>query len=100
MNTYNISLIPGDGICQTPSGGCSLYAAIMESNGRSSSYSDSVLNIDFNLSSPVINTNTGAGYIPTSVYPLNIDDSPSDRTIQSEEFSSIINFPDFLALFF
>jgi len=64
---------PGDGICQTPSGGCSLYAAIMESNGRSGSCSDSVLNIDFNLSSPVINTNTGAGYIPTSVYPLNID---------------------------
>lgn len=64
---------PGDGVCETSSGVCSFYAAIMESNGRLAANADTILNINFALGSSTINATAGAGSIPTSQYPVNIN---------------------------
>lgn len=64
---------PGDGVCETPSGNCSFYAAIQESNGRMEKYADTILTVDFNISTATINATAGAGSIPASNYPLYID---------------------------
>lgn len=49
-NQYDAA--PGDGICSTESGKCSLYAAIQESNSRLPRYEDSLLTVNFNVSGP------------------------------------------------
>lgn len=64
---------PGDGVCETPAGNCSFYAAIMESNNRLAKNADTILDIDFNMSSRYINATGGAGYIQNCTYPVNID---------------------------
>lgn len=83
---------PGDGVCETPSGICSYYAAVQESNNRLAVHADTILNIDFNLSSRTINATSGAGTIPTSLYPLNIDGTTNQNaTENTAEITESIN---------
>jgi hypothetical protein len=74
---------PGDGVCETPAGTCGYYAAIQESNGRLAIHADTILDIDFNMSSRYINATGGAGTIPTSTYPLNIDGTTNQSATEN-----------------
>lgn len=74
---------PGDGVCETPAGNCSFYAAIQESNGRLAIHSDTILTVDFSTSSRTINATAGAGTIPTCNYPLAIDGTTNQSATEN-----------------
>lgn len=74
---------PGDGVCETPAGNCSFYAAIQESNGRLAVHSDTVLTVDFSMGSRTINATAGAGTIPNSSYPLYINGTTNQSATEN-----------------